>query len=99
MPESESPPRSLPAALEDALSRAVGTSIHTLGHLRESVIDYSRRQAAHRVPLNDVIVAVGRLLMTAEDNVTARENGEVMRDPELARQIRAWCSQGYGMPS
>lgn len=99
MPESEFPPRGLPAALEAALSRAVGTSIHSLAHLRECVVDYSRRQAEHRVPLNDVIVAVGRLLMTAEDDMTARDKGEATRDPELARQVRAWCAEGYKMIS
>lgn len=99
MPESEYPPHNLPVALENALERAVGTSVHTLHHLRDCVLEYSRRQAARSVPLNDVIVGVGRLLMTAEDNSTSRAEGEPKRDQQLARQVRAWCAEGYGLHS
>jgi hypothetical protein len=88
-------PKDLPTALADALERAVGTSLDSLHNLRGLVIAHSRRQQAHGVPLNDVIVAVGRLLMTAEDDAVPHPPATQARDPELARQVRAWCAEGY----
>jgi len=96
------PPKDLPSALANALERAVGTSLDSLHHLRGFVIGYARRQQAHGVALNDVIVAVGRLLMTAEDDAVPHPPAAEARDPELARQVRAWCAEGYakdGRPS
>ena len=92
---SELPPQDLPAALAEALERAVGTSVQTLHHLRSCVINYAKREERRGVPINDVIVAVGRLLMTAEDEAIPRPDGTEARDPELARQVRAWCSEAY----
>ena len=92
--QSGLPPQDLPAALAEALERAVGTSVQSLHHLRSCVTNYARRERARDVPLNDVIVAVGRLLMDAEDEVIPAEHGKA-RDPELARQVRAWCAEEY----
>ena len=89
------PPKDLPTALANALERAVGTSLDSLHNLRGLIIGYARRQEAHGVPLNDVIVAVGRQLMTAEDDALPRDGVAEARDPELARQLRAWCAEGY----
>jgi len=96
------PPKDLPSALAHALERTVGTSLDSLHHLRGFIIGYSQRQKSHGVPLNDVIVAVGRLLMTAEDDAVPHPPAAEARDPELARQVRAWCAEGYsknGSPS
>jgi hypothetical protein len=90
-----SPPQDLPAALADALARGVGTSLDSLHHLRSSVINYARREEKRGVPVNDVIVAVGRLLMAAEDDVVPKTDGSSARDPDLARQVRAWCAEAY----
>jgi hypothetical protein len=96
MPENPGfPPQDLPSALSSALERAVGTSLNSLHQLRGLVIGYARRQHEHDVPLNDVIVAIGRLLMTAEDDAAPRPSAAPARDPELARQVRAWCAEGY----
>jgi hypothetical protein len=89
------PPKDLSSALAAALERAVGTSLDSLHHLRGFVIGYARRQQSHGVPLNDVIVDVGRLLMTAEDDAVPHPPAAAARDPELARQVRAWCAEGY----
>jgi hypothetical protein len=89
------PPKDLPTALADALERGVGTSLDSLHNLRGLVVGYARRQQAHGVPLNDVIVAVGRLLMTAEDDAVPHPPAIQARDPDLARQVRAWCAEGY----
>jgi hypothetical protein len=96
MPENlGSTPQDLPSALANALERAVGTSLNSLHQLRGLVVGYARRQQEHGVPLNDVIVAVGRMLMTAEDDAAPRAPAALARDPELARQVRAWCAEGY----
>ncbi len=92
-----SPPQDLPAALAEALERAVGTSLQSLHRLRDCVVNYARRQENHGVPLNDVIVTVGRLLMAAEDDADPASDGKQSRDPALARQVRAWCAEGYAV--
>ena len=89
------PPNDLPSALANALERALGTSLDSLHNLRGLIVGYAQRQQSHGVPLNDVIVAVGRLLMTAEDDAVPRAGAVEARDPELARQLRAWCAEGY----
>lgn len=96
MPENPAiPPKDLPTALSSALERALGTSLDSLHNLRGLVIGFARRQYAQGVPLNDVIVAVGRQLMSAEDDAVPRPGAAEARDPELARQLRAWCAEGY----
>jgi hypothetical protein len=94
MPEFE-PPYNLPAALADVLERAVGRSVATLAHLRVCVIDYSAQQSSRGVPLEDVSDSVERFLTTAEDDAATSENRRTQRDAELARQVRAWCDDGY----
>jgi hypothetical protein len=89
------PRKDLPTALAEALERTVGSSLDSLLDLRTLVIGYARRQHAQGVPLNDVIVAVGRQLMSAEDDAVPRSGATEARDPELARQLRAWCAEGY----
>lgn len=96
MPENHDfPPKDLPTALAQALERTVGTSLDSLHNLRGLIIGYARRQHSHGVPLNDVIVSVGRLLMNAEDDAVPHPPASEARDPELARQVRAWCAEGY----
>lgn len=95
--QSEFPPQDLPAALAEALERAVGTSVQSLHHLRSCVINYAKREQKRSIPVNDVIVAVGRLLMTAEDDIKSGTDGSEARDPELARQVRAWCAEAYSL--
>jgi hypothetical protein len=94
-----SPPQDLPAALAEALERSVGTSLVSLHHLRSCVINYAKREERRGVPVNDVIVAVGRLLMAAEDDVIPKTDGTGARDPDLARQVRAWCAEAYSTPA
>jgi hypothetical protein len=81
--------------LAEALDRAVGISVQSLHHLRSCVINYANREQRRGTPINDVIVAVGRLLMDAEDDALPKTDGRGTRDPELARQVRAWCAEAY----
>jgi hypothetical protein len=82
--------------LASALDRALGTSLDSLHSLRRAVGEYVRRQKQRGVPLDNVMLALSSVLMEAEDD---RKDGNGLadstRDPELARQIRAWCSEDY----
>lgn len=97
MPEQPDTPSSqLNAGLAAALDRALGTSLDSLHTLRRTVREYARRQKQRGVPLDSVMLALSSVLMEAEDD---RQDGDGLadgaRDPELARQIRAWCSEDY----
>jgi hypothetical protein len=87
------------AALGDvlalALDRAVGSSLDSLLVLRTSVKGYATHQKARGVPLDDIMRALSTVLMEVEDERSADPDGNGHRDPELARQIRAWCSDDY----
>jgi hypothetical protein len=81
-------------ALTDALDRAVGTSLESLTVLRLAVKNYTQHQKKRGVPLDRVMVALGTALTDSEDE--KRDGGlPEKRDPELARQLRAWCSDDY----
>jgi hypothetical protein len=81
-------------ALTDALDRAVGTSLESLSVLRLAVKNYTQHQKKRGVTLDRVMVALGAALTDSEDE---KGHGGLpeMRDPELARQLRAWCSDDY----
>jgi len=89
------PPSQLGVALAQALDRAVGTSLNSLDLLREAIRSYAMNQRARGVPLDHVMVAVGGVLMDAEDERIGKPGLSVSRDPDLARQLRAWCSEYY----
>jgi hypothetical protein len=96
MPElSDSLPPMLSSALAKALERSIGTSMDSLHYLRDTVTSYAHRQGLRGVALDQVIVAVGRVLMDAEDDAMPDFIAAEPRDPELARQVRAWCVEGY----
>lgn len=96
MPEiSDSLPPMLPEALARALERTLGTSLDSLHHLRDTVTGYAYRQGRRGVALDEIVVAVGGVLMTVEDDVMPGLIRAERRDPELARQVRAWCAEGY----
>jgi hypothetical protein len=97
MPEKPDVPSSqLNDGFAAALDRAAGTSLESLHTLRTAVREYARRQKQRGVPLDSVMLALSSVLMEAEDD---RQHGgghaEGARDPELARQIRAWCGEDY----
>lgn len=91
----DSPPASLENALAEALDRAVGTSFDSLHVLREAVRKFARHQKSRGVPLDNVMLSVSSVLLEAEDDHVGSNNGDESRDPELARQLRAWCSEDY----
>ena len=81
--------------LAHALDRAVGSSLESLSVLRTSVRSYTNHQKARGVPLDAVMRALSTVLMEVEDDRTSEGAVDFLRDPELARQIRAWCSEDY----
>lgn len=94
--QSDAPSSLLSDGVATALDRAVGTSLDSLHALRRAVREYARRQKQRGVPLDNVMLTLSSVLMEAEDD---RKDAEGLvssaRDPELARQIRAWCSEDY----
>jgi len=91
----DSPSAVLGDVLALALDRAVGSSLDSLLVLRKSVKGYATHQKARGVPLDDIMRALSTVLMEAEDERSANPDGNGQRDPELARQLRAWCSEDY----
>lgn len=91
----DSPSAALGDVLSLALDRAVGSSLDSLLVLRKSVNGYTAHQKARAVPLDDIMRALSTLLMEVEDERSANPDAAERRDPELARQLRAWCSEGY----
>lgn len=67
--------------------------------LRKSVQSYTAHQKARGVPLDLVMRALGAVLMEVEDERSRESKIDVVRDPELARQLRAWCSSDYSATS
>jgi hypothetical protein len=95
MPDSpDSPVAAIAKALVDALDRAVGASLASMHSLRTAVRGYTLHQKSRGVPLDQVMVALSAVLMQAEDD-RASDGAADHRDPELARQLRAWCSEDY----
>ena len=96
MPETpDSPSSSLGDALAEALDRTAGASLDSLVVLRHAVRNYTKHQKNRGVPLDRVMVALGSALIQAEDERANSDNPDGRRDPELARQLRAWCSADY----
>ena len=91
----DSPSAALGDVLVLALDRAVGSSLDSLLLLRQSVKGYATHQKARGVPLDDIMRALSTVLMEAEDERSTNPDGNGQRDPELARQLRAWCSEDY----
>jgi hypothetical protein len=81
--------------LTRALSRVPGTTLGSLSDLRAAVHRFAERESHRGSPLEETILAVHRELMAAEDDVMAQFLATEPRDPALARQVRAWCSEGY----
>lgn len=91
---AESPRPLLGAMLEAALDRSVATSLDSFSSLRTAVRTYARHQRDRGIPLDSVMRAVSAALMEIEDDRGTAES-ESVRDPNLARQLRAWCSDDY----
>ena len=91
----DSPSSALGDVLALALDRAVGSSMESLIVLRKSVRSYTSHQKSRGVPLDQVMRALATVLIEVEDERSSVSKIEVVRDPELARQLRAWCSADY----
>lgn len=95
------PPTQLNDVMSRALDRAVGTSLTSLHQLRQAVREYTLRQRQRGVPLDNIMLALSGVLMEVEDDRLdgdgndAHGNGDGARDPELARQVRAWCGEDF----
>jgi hypothetical protein len=91
---SDSPSPALGELLGQALDRSVETSLSSLETLRDAVRAYTRNEKNRGMPLDTVMRGISTALMEMEDE---RVSGDGMspRDPKLARQLRAWCSEHY----
>ena len=92
--ESESPSPSLGRLLTQALDRSVETSLTSLETLREAVRAYTRNEKNRGIPLDSVMRGISGVLMQMEDDRASADDVSP-RDPVLARQLRAWCSEHY----
>lgn len=99
MSTSSQPSRDLPSELIRALRRLPGTPLASLHDLRDAVHNFASRAEHRGSPLEETILAVHRELMEAEDEIMSTVLATEPRDPALARQVRAWCSEGYRMRS
>ncbi len=95
MPEFPERSHDLLSELTLALGRTPGTALGSLHDLRAAVHRFAERERRHGLSLEDIMLAVHRELMAAEDEVMAMLLATEPRDPALARQVRAWCSEGY----
>jgi hypothetical protein len=96
MPENaEAPSTRLGEVLTHALERSIGTSLSSLHELRAAVQSYARNQKLRGTPLDKVMLALGAVLMEAEDEKEQKPEMPAFRDPGLATQLRAWCSEVY----
>ena len=95
MSQSPEVSHDLLSELTRALTRLPGTALDSLHGLRDAVHGFGHRQRLRGTPLEESILAVHRELMAAEDEVMATLLSTEPRDPALARQVRAWCSEGY----
>ena len=90
---AEPPARLFAAMLEEALDRSVATSLDSFSSLRTAVRTYARHQRDRGIPLDSVMRAVSSALMEIEDD--RGSDSDSVRDPNLARQLRAWCNDDY----
>lgn len=90
----DSPSSALGGLVSDALERSVETSLTSFASLRSAVGAYTLAQKERGRSLDSVIQAISTLLMEVEDE---RVNGSStpLRDPVLARQLRAWCAEHF----
>lgn len=91
----DSPPAAIGVALSDALDRSTGAPLGSLHSLRKAVRSYASHQKSRGVPLDQVMLALSGVLMEVEDDRGTNSDAIDHRDPELARQLRAWCSEDY----
>jgi hypothetical protein len=90
----DSPSAAFGDLLASALDRSVETSLTSLDSLRDAVQAYTRRQKNKGASLDGVMRAIATLLIEVEDDRVS-VNDVPTRDPKLARQLRAWCSEHY----
>jgi hypothetical protein len=95
MPNTPAIPSSaLAPLLEQALDRAVDSSLSSLESLRDAVGSYTRHEKNRGMSLDSIMRGISSVLMQVEDERASPEDTSP-RDPKLARQLRAWCSECY----
>jgi hypothetical protein len=90
----DSPSAAFGDLLASALGRSIETSLTSLDALRDAVQAYTRNEKHKGASLDSVMRAIASLLIEAEDD-RASPDEPPTRDPKLARQLRAWCSEHY----
>lgn len=81
--------------LAHALDRKLETSLDSLHSLREAVRAYAKHQKERGESLDTVMRGVSTVLMAIEDDRSRESASSSNRDPELARQLRAWCGEDF----
>lgn len=91
----DTPSLALGPMLAQALDRSLDTSLDSLHALRKAVRIYTRNQKRRGETLDSVMRGVSSVLMEIEDDRTNGTPDSMNRDPDLARQLRAWCGHDY----
>jgi hypothetical protein len=90
------PSVALGALLAQALDRSIETSLASHDNLRTAVRSYARHQRDCGRSLDSIMRSLAAVLMELEDD--RADEDRFRRDPHLARQLRAWCSERYSEP-
>jgi hypothetical protein len=90
----DSPSAALNGLLANALDRSIDTSLTSLDELRIAVGNYTRHQKNRGMSLDSIMRALSTVLMQMEDDRVIEDQAP-LRDPKLARQLRAWCSEDF----
>ena len=93
--QPDSPSTALGPMLAQALDRSLDTSLESLLSLREAVRSYTKHQKRKGESLDSVMRGVSSVLMEIEDDRSRESPSSANRDPQLARQLRAWCGEDF----
>jgi hypothetical protein len=94
---SSSPASVLGLEITAALDRSLETSLRSLSSLRSAVRKYTTHSRECGVPLHSVIRSAETILYDAEEDRVTDLTPSPSRDIELAKQLRQWCKDDFGV--
>lgn len=92
-----SPESVLGSELTAALDRSLQTSFTSLSSLRLAVRTYATHHRERGIPLHSIIRSAEKLLFDAEEERVTDVTPSPGRDTELAKQLRQWCKDDFGV--